>query len=179
MQEQAGLSETHNLDLTFSVLQDFTSCVRKLHRSLQSFCSNSVWINNCKYVIVCEPTTAIGVCEWWTHYFQYAVGCNHQALILVSEKLVWQLKSHLLLGYCIMHTSINFTYCNQFHVQTVYSVGPHIWHPKIQKDLKSVFFPGDFLQWHFPMLVMFKTCALRFFDSPPCVWRHCRRSSYR
>jgi intraflagellar transport protein 88 len=42
MQEQAGLSETHNLDLTFSVIQDFTSSVTELHKPLQSFCSNGI-----------------------------------------------------------------------------------------------------------------------------------------
>jgi hypothetical protein len=28
---------------------------------------------------------------------------------------------------------------------------------------------SDFLWWHFPTLVMFKTGASRFFDSPPCA----------
>jgi hypothetical protein len=46
----------------------------------------------------------------------------------------------------------------------MYSVGPSIWHPRIQKDLKSVF--SVIFKVCFPVLVMFKTHDSQFFDSP-------------
>jgi hypothetical protein len=40
MQEQAGLSETHNLDLTFSVLRNFVRYFLKLHEVVHTWYSN-------------------------------------------------------------------------------------------------------------------------------------------
>jgi hypothetical protein len=41
--------------------------------------------------------------------------------------------------------------------------------PKSGRTKISYFFPADFLWRHFPMLVVFKTGALQFFNSPPCA----------
>jgi hypothetical protein len=78
-------------------------------------------------------------------------------IILLSFTAIWFI-------YIVYHHDFTL-----YLLRLLYSVGPHIRHPKKWKDLKSKFFPGDFLRWHFPTLVMFKTGALWFFDSPPCA----------
>jgi hypothetical protein len=40
MQEQAGLSETHNLDLTFAVRRIFIRYFLKQHELVQTWCCN-------------------------------------------------------------------------------------------------------------------------------------------